>query len=337
MPSVGRCPSLGIDDDKDTCMTFATEVHHCYRLAQDRPVPLNHQNQYCLNENHIRCPIFLRGNRLFPTVAGTQGTSKQPYRAPSRKPLPRTVYWGIAGFAVVFILVIAGWWLASQTDFFTRPDPPVQAFSDLPPGVSPTATRITSTFQPKLTLLYDLTAEPTDEVVEGFMESIPVTGEQESTVTPSPSNTTAGCVLPDGWVTYTVKQWDTLYALSLAINSSVAELMEVNCLNSEDLIVGQEIFLPDFPPEPTLTSSSTSTSTFTNRPPTRTHTVALVSTNTPTRTGTLTSTVTLTATLTIPLPTETFTEIPPIPTETDIPPTTTDTEAIPEPTNTVQG
>ena len=326
-------------------MTFATEVHHCYRLAQNRPVPLNHQNQYCLNENHIRCPIYLRGTRLFPKVAGTQQVYKTPQaRLPRRTNIPKPVFWGLAGFAVFFILVITGWWLATRTDFFTQPDPPVQAFSDLPPGVSPTATRITATFMPKLTLLYDLTAEPTGGLVEDLPESIPVTGEQESTGTPAPTILEDSCSLPEGWVVYTVRQWDTLYGLSLAVGSTVAELQEANCLSSEDLTAGQEIFLPRIPPEPTLTSSTTSTPTNTNRPPTRTSTMTLTSTGTQTSTITMTSTVTFTVTLTmVPptdtqiSPTETFTEVPQLPTDTDIPPTPTDTVTIPEPTNTVQG
>jgi len=333
LPSVGRCPSLGMDDDNDTCMTFATEVHHCYRLAQNRPVPLNHQNQYCLDENHIRCPIFLRGNRLFPTVAGTQGISTKPYRAPMRKPLPKSVYFAMAGFAVLFVVVITGWWLATRTDFFTRPDPPVQAFSDLPPGVTPTATRITSTFMPKLTLLYDLTAQPTDGVAEELLENIPVTGEVDNSITPSPT-TREACSLPDGWVVYTVKQWDTLYWLSLSVDSTVAEIAEVNCLTSEDLTVGQEIYLPSMPPEATFTPLSSLTPTKTKRPPTATGTMTLTSTLAYTLTNTL---VSVPPTDTEIPPSETSTDIPPTQTDTEIPPTSTDTQAIPEPTNTSEG
>ena len=336
MPAVRRCPSLGLDDDQDTCMTFATEIHHCYRLAKHKAIPLDHQYQYCLSENHIRCPIFLSGDRLFPKVARTQAMETPAVRAP-RAPLnlsiPKSVIqWAIA-LAAILVLSFVSWWVFAKTDIFTRPDPPVQAFGELPPGVTPTITRTLMEFSPNQTMIYELTAIATGTNNPQLSQAIPVTGEASSTLTETPtttpSPTTIACTLPDGWVVYTVKLWDSLYWLSLSVRTSMEYLMEVNCLTSTTLIVGQEIFLPYYPPKASFTSTKSPTSTRTNIPPTSTYT--RTPTPTPTHTPTLTYTYTYTPVPPTNTPTDTST---PIPTPTDTPtliPTDTPTE---EPTAT---
>jgi LysM repeat protein len=350
---------LGLDDDQETCMTFATESHHCYRLAKNKAVPVDHQLHYCLNENHIRCPIFLRGDRLFPKVARTPAIATpatRVTRAPTRLSIPKsTIKWALA-LAAIFILAFASWWVFAKTDIFTRPDPPVQAFGDLPPGVTPTITRTVMEFSPNLTMVYELTAVAT---VTQLSQAIPVTGEVTPSLTPSstmtatptstPTPTAIACSLPDGWVVYTVKFWDSLYWLSLSVRTSIDYLMEVNCLTSQTLFVGQELFLPYYPAKATSTPTKSPTPTKTDPPPTPTYTrtPTSTSTRTPTPTVTYTRTPTVTPTNTpTPLPTNTPTPTPtntptdeptPTPTPTDEPtatPTPTDEPtATPTPTD----
>jgi len=322
LPAVRRCPSLGLDDDKDTCMTFATESHHCYRLARHKAIPVDHQYQYCLNENHIRCPVFLRGDRLFPKVARTQATAKPASRTPLHLSIPKSVIkWGIA-LTVIFLLAFVSWWVFAKTDIFTRTDPPVQAFGDLPPGVTPTVTRATQDFFPNQTMIYNLTAVTTATGNSQLLQIIPVTGEGTPSLTVTPTPTAIACSLPDGWVVYTVKLWDTLYWLSLSVRSSVDELMEVNCLETESLTVGQQIFLPYYPPKANFTSTKSPTPTRTDIPPTRTYTLTYTATSTRTSTPTFTfSPVTPSNTVVIP------TDIPPTLTATaEFPPTEVPTE-----------
>ena len=320
-------------------MTFATEIHHCYRLAKHKAVPLDHQYQYCLNENHIRCPVFLRGDRLFPKAARTPVTATPASRTLPHLSIPKSaIKWGIA-VATIFVLVIVSWWVFAKTDIFTRPDPPVQAFGDLPPGVTPTITRTVMEFSPNMTMIYELTAVASGTSSPQLSQAIPVTGESSSTLTETltatPSPTAIACTLPDGWVVYTVKLWDNLYWLSLSVRTSVEDLVAVNCLTSETLIVGQQLYLPYYPPKASFTSTKSPTPTRTNPPSTRTYTRTLTSTSTRTPTPTFTSTpITPTNTAIIPTdtpPTLTVTsEIPPteIPTEN---PTETPTEST-EPT-----
>ncbi len=348
MPAVRRCPSLGLDDDQYTCMTFATESHHCYRLAKHKAVPLDHQYQFCLNENHIRCPIFLSGDRLFPKAVKSQGITRQAPRVTPAKTatIPKSAIKWMIIFAAFLILALTSWWVFAKTDIFTRPDPPVQAFDDLPPGVTPGITHTLQEFAPNQTLIYALTATASETNTLQSSQAIPVTGQVSPTQTatptptPTPSPTAIACSLPDGWITYNVKLWDNLYWLSLSVRTSVDYLMEVNCLTSQMLLVGQEIFLPYYPPKASFTPTKSPTPTRTNPLPTRTYTPTptrtftltntRTSTPTNTRTFTPTPTSTLTHTSTPVAPTETPTETP---TSTPIPPTNTPTE-IPTPTPT---
>jgi LysM repeat protein len=307
-------------------MTFATESHHCYRLARHKAVPLDHQLQYCLNENHIRCPIFLRGDRLFPKAARTPVTATPAPRTTPHLTIPKSaIKWTIA-LAAIFVLAYVSWWVFAKTDIFTRPDPPVQASGDLPPGVTPTITRTVMEFSPNMTMIYELTALAT---VTQLSQAIPVTGEASSTLTETPTTTPSptaiACTLPDGWVVYTVKLWDNLYWLSLSVRTSMEYLMEVNCLTSTTLVVGQQLYLPYYPPKASFTSTKSPTST--NLPPTRTYT------RTSTATATRTPTPTFTFTNTSIPPTNTPTDTPTLTLTDTQPPTPTDTQP-PTPTET---
>ncbi|MDO9087388.1 MAG: LysM peptidoglycan-binding domain-containing protein [Anaerolineaceae bacterium] len=352
MKAVNRCTYLGLDDDQYTCMTFATESHHCFRLAKHKGVPLDHQYQYCLNDNHIRCPILLRGDQLFPKVVESQKKSAQSSKFPSRKTVSKSaVKWVIAIIAIL-ILAFTSYWVFANTDLFSRPDPPVQAFGSLPPGVTPTITRTVVEFSPNLTLIYDLTGVASDTTTSSETPGITSTTQK----TPTPTNTASitptaisvACSLPDGWVVYTVKFWDTLYWISLSVRTPIEEIMAVNCLTSTRLVVGQQIFLPYNPPR----SSFTPTLSITPGPPdptrTYTRTSTATSTHTPTTTPTRTPTPTYTPIppTTTPTPTNTPTPTPtdtPTPTPTDTPtPTPTDTPtdvptATPTPTDVDTG
>lgn len=324
MPAVRRCPSLGLDDDKDTCMTFATESHHCYRLSRHKAVPLDHQYQYCLSENHIRCPVFLRGDRLFPKAARTQAMATPVSRSPQSITIPKTALKWIIALSAILVLAFVSWWVFAKTDIFTRPDPPVQAFGDLPPGVTPTITRTVMEFSPNLTMIYELTAVATATGNPQLSQVIPVTGQEATVATQTFTPTAIACSLPEGWVVYTVKLWDTLYWLSLSVSTTVDELIEVNCLTSQTLIVGQQLFLPYFPPKASFTPMKSPTST--EFPPTSTYTrtYTATATRTPTVVFTFTNTpVPPTATSVPPTLTLTYTFTPVPPTETPIPPTET--------------
>jgi LysM repeat protein len=126
---------------------------------------------------------------------------------------------------------------------------------------------------------------------------------------------------PAGWVRYTIQPQDTLYSLQSS-GATVNQIQRANCMGfSTTLRVGDQIYLPNFPPthtvKPTQTPLPTNTSLPTNTPvPTTalpTDTATPSSTETPTESPVLTATATEKT-----LPTNTST-----PTATPITPTPT--------------
>lgn len=79
------------------------------------------------------------------------------------------------------------------------------------------------------------------------------------TWTPTPA-----CQQPETWVVYTVQRGEVMYNLALETGSTVEELKQINCLYSHILSIGQEIWLPFYPP--TETPTATPTATMTPRP-----------------------------------------------------------------------
>jgi LysM repeat protein len=67
----------------------------------------------------------------------------------------------------------------------------------------------------------------------------------------TPTRTPPDCLLPPGWATYTVQPGDTLFAISLAVGSTVEELKAINCIPNADIILaGRVLFVPRLPDGP---------------------------------------------------------------------------------------
>lgn len=158
---MNRCPHIGLEEDKHTCMSFATSSHLCFMLGKPKSIPIDHQLTYCMHDEHLRCPVLLNGEKMFPVE--------------KQKPLAATLFsrsnlkW-VSVVALVIVLIGSFWWVAANTDIFTRPDPPVHASDELPPGITPTVTRANESIKPQITLVYDLTSQPDQPEVEGTPE-----------------------------------------------------------------------------------------------------------------------------------------------------------------------
>lgn len=76
---------------------------------------------------------------------------------------------------------------------------------------------------------------------------------------PRPTRTPVRCSAPPaGWVVYTVRSGDTLYALGLAVGVSTAQIQAANCMgNSTAIITGKRLYLPHLPPAPTVRPTKT--------------------------------------------------------------------------------
>lgn len=128
--------------------------------------------------------------------------------------------------------------LVEQTQIEATPTLTHTSVSTATPTFTPSPTP-TNTLQPSQTPSYTPTRTPT------------------LTITPDTSPTAATCTpaLPPGWVSYRIQTGDTLSGLAARTNSTLEQLLTVNCLSDPRLIiVGQEIYLPRVP---TAAASST--------------------------------------------------------------------------------
>jgi LysM repeat protein len=119
---------------------------------------------------------------------------------------------------------------AEETETSTiRPSPTETA-------ATPTATELAQT----------ATASPTPEP----------TNTPSPTVTPTLETTEVACVPspPFGWERYTIQANDSLSALSEATDTTVQQLMQVNCLDNILLSIGQSIWMPALEPTATPTA-----------------------------------------------------------------------------------
>lgn len=174
-----------------------------------------------------------------------------------------------------------------------------------------------------------------------------LTPGQQLYLPPIPPTATRQCVRtrPSGWVTYVVQAGDTLSALATRRNTTVARLKQVNCLTSDRIRAGEQLYVPPLPtatptpyrsPTPTRTPSPTASATATPTPGTI---ETPGGTETPTATPTETPTATPTETPTVP-PTDVPPTEPPTvpPTEPPtVPPTVPPTQPPADPTATPGG
>jgi LysM repeat protein len=110
----------------------------------------------------------------------------------------------------------------------------------------------------------------------------------------------SSCNVPAGWTGYVVQPGDTLFRLATKTNTTVEELMQANCLASNQINAGTRLYLPFVPPidtqipvdTPVPTPSGTQILVDTPLPTTTAATATLTPTNTlilvdtPTKTST---------------------------------------------------
>lgn len=125
----------------------------------------------------------------------------------------------------------------------------VEALSDPPsPTNQPSAT---------FTVTPSLTPSRTSSPTPSSTATLTPTFSATPTATESPTMTPTAepCARPQGWVDYVVQDGDTLFALAQAIPYPLAELRDVNCLQTSlGLAFGQVVFVPRLPSEPVATT-----------------------------------------------------------------------------------
>lgn len=126
-----------------------------------------------------------------------------------------------------------------------NPQRPVAGVVELLPTFTPSATH---------TALPTLTHTPTATIVTTVATTPPATPQTPTLTSPTltpieVSVIVDDCLIPEGWVAYTIQQGDTLFAFQLGANraglsTTVDEIMLANCSDTTLLQVGQVIYLP---------------------------------------------------------------------------------------------
>lgn len=109
------------------------------------------------------------------------------------------------------------------------------------PSDTPTAT---STLRPSAT--------PVE--FDGILATPTLPASPTAAAVSAATRTPSSCRLPRGWTTYRVQPGDTLFAISLATDSTVDELRYANCIDDVDNITSEDvIFVPRAPLRPVST------------------------------------------------------------------------------------
>ena len=66
------CPYVGLAADRTIMLTGATSAHRCFVQAQIFAPDLNHQDRYCLTDNHVTCPFYAPRNAAPQTLEFVQ-------------------------------------------------------------------------------------------------------------------------------------------------------------------------------------------------------------------------------------------------------------------------
>jgi LysM repeat protein len=84
--------------------------------------------------------------------------------------------------------------------------------------------------------------------------------ESKSIFPPPPSD----CLPPTGWHPITISPGETLKSIAMLYATTGERVMEANCMESDSLVAGMTLYVPELPPTPTVTA--TPTPTFTEAP-----------------------------------------------------------------------
>ena len=298
-----RCPFIGLCNDPETVVGFASLRNCCNRVENPQPVQLNYQHSHCFNFDHRYCPV-LKADKMatLPPEIAARGIRK-------------TALWVTGGLVSVLVVLLlamvffGGWRPAGAVDRSPTASPSSTILLDTvtaQPEVVPSATLAAGSPFPSETLVPAVTntAAPSPMV------------RPSSTLTPASTE----CSAPSGWGIYIVQAGDTLFNIANLQGVTVAELQAANCLTTTVLYVGQQLYVPHpdlMLPSPTFTGTPTlhpsesamPTATETPAPPTDTPLPSDTPTDTPVP----------------PTPSDT-------PTDTPVPPTPSNTPVFPTPT-----
>lgn len=154
-----RCPYLGSADDPETAALYPSPAGHCYRARPHEAVDLEHQEQFCLTEQHRTCPVLAQTTpgRL-PKPLRRKGSYQYQYVSEMEQSRWRSA---LAWLLLAFLGVTVVWLGRTELGLMIAPQEPAADFF-LNPTASPTvAHTLTPTLRPSPTALPRVSTLPT--------------------------------------------------------------------------------------------------------------------------------------------------------------------------------
>lgn len=228
------CPYLGLKDDQETVLGFASVGNYCHKAFPKSAINLNHQKSVCLTKEYMLCEVFLK-----------KEAAKMPasLKAGTVWPNARLFFvWGI--FILGLLVAVIGGiklWLRSGLAFSEPIQTPVLSSNkENLVGENMTVTRTE-------TIANIQTVISTKIIVSGTPMGI--------------------CDPPGSWIPYLVKPTDSLVRLSAIYQVTIFELQQANCMGESIMVrPGDYIFVPGTTPTSTVSPTPTVTITKTRRP-----------------------------------------------------------------------
>jgi LysM repeat protein len=180
-----------------------------------------------------------------------------------RRGLPQQAAAGVI-IVVVIVATVVGGVILSITD---RPEGLLSAERPTAtpfriPTLSPVPTLITVVIptQTPAATLATATATPT-RTPAATPTPIPTATPRSRTATPTPDppgdDTGEACIVPSGWVPYTVRQGDNLFRVGLRYGETAGDLLDANCLSGTTIEVGDILYVPPVTPRALPTAAPT--------------------------------------------------------------------------------
>lgn len=82
-----RCPYVGLADDPQSLASYPSHQNYCHKLNEPRPVKIEYQQRYCLENAYQRCLVYHQGEEALNQLQKKKATSKSAHQKPATKPL----------------------------------------------------------------------------------------------------------------------------------------------------------------------------------------------------------------------------------------------------------
>jgi len=224
-----NCPFLGLDEDPQTSIDFASDRNYCYRTEKPTPILLEHQKKYCLAKNYPTCPVFQDLSHLTLPIDQGLGNQPEPKRSNSKG------FWMML-VAGLLVGIIALSWI-SQVGTLARKQP-------IPSMESETGN---TEFQTPTALPVAVQPEPTATLPSASFSSPSPTSTSSPTSTPAiglywgletPSKTVPQLLI------HQIGPGDSLALLAARHGTSVAAIQRVNYFLPVPLWEGVLVIVP---------------------------------------------------------------------------------------------